>query len=322
MGRATLSNLGIATDRGQKERVDIDRKIRAHLRIPPLPKNMHPEFNRERRQKRAEAIETIYRSKPPNEVAYVDAAGNRHSRYMTIAAVDGGGTLITVATILGKETEIAEEAAIAIACVGTKARYIISDSKTAIQNFSRGRVNPLTTKILTQGVIDRTINIIWTPAHESVSGNEAAHSAARDLYLRAVQDGSAQAEHNREGRLISYQDITEHYRQCRRRFPPPNTALNRGQAMAWRRLQTGVYPNPVLNKHIRSDCEDDKCKKCGARGTLDHIIWECAYSPGRAQNISSREAWETLLRSSDPELQLTAVQLAAEAAGETKPASI
>lgn len=245
-------------------------------------------------------------------MAYVDAAGGSGS-FTVATAVSGRGIPVTAVTLRGRNIEVAEEIAIALACAGTDAKFVISDSKTAIQNFSKGRISPLAARILGQRKLDRKIQIIWTPAHEAVPGNEAAHELARDLYRRAATgplDDRGSGE-----RMLKYGEITQHYRLARRLVSPPDPKLNNRQAVAWRRLQTYTYPHPVMANHMFPEARSDRCNLCGARGTLDHIIWECPYSPGGTHKIGSRDTWETLLRSSDSELQLRLVQLAEEAAG-------
>lgn len=95
------------------------------------------------------------------------------------SVVDGQGAPVSAATIRSRNTETAEELAIALAYVGTKAHFIISDSKTAIWNFGKGRISPEAARVLSGRRLDRKISLIWTPAHTSVPGNEAAHELAR-----------------------------------------------------------------------------------------------------------------------------------------------
>ncbi|KAH7982146.1 hypothetical protein HPB52_003306 [Rhipicephalus sanguineus] len=116
-------------------------------------------------------------------------------------------------------------------------------------------------------------------------------------------------------RLQSYTEIVENYRLLRRVVPPPDKSLNNREAVAWRRLQAGNFVNPVWAYNVQKDDRpNDRCKHCGARGTLDHIIWGCGSSPGAKSNINCREAWEALLRSEEPASQQHAIRLAEEAA--------
>ncbi|KAM7284944.1 hypothetical protein ISCGN_031942 [Ixodes scapularis] len=303
-GRTILAKVGINPHSGPILKAEIKEGIRSWLTIPPLPKNMHPEHNKIKREKRAEAISLRYWELPSEQVAYVDAACGHDGRAVA-AVVDGRGNAVTAVSLRTRSAAVAEEVAVALACVGTEANFIISDSKTAIQNFSGGRISPAAAKILDQRQIARKITLIWTPAHASVPGNEAAHELARGLYHPAGEDPLWQGSGER---MVKYGEITQH---CRLEHP----SLNNTQAVAWRRLQTYTYPHPILVNHMFPDIRSDECTHCGLRGSLDHIIWECSNSPGRALNIASKESWETLLRSSDPELQLRLVRLAEEAAG-------
>ncbi|KAH6926336.1 hypothetical protein HPB50_017324 [Hyalomma asiaticum] len=159
-------------------------------------------------------------------------------------------------------------------------------------------------RVLSGRRLNRKISRIWSPAHTSVPGNEAAHELARALYFR-----------NMDEPLQSYTEITENYRLLRRVVPPPDKSLNNRETVAWRRLQAGNFVNPVWTYHVQKDDRpNDSCKHCGARGTLDHILWEYDSSPGAKSNINCREAWEALLRSKDPASQQQAIRLVVEAA--------
>lgn len=311
-GRAILDMVGLQTDRGPRGKSNIPKDCRENLIISPLPRNMHPIFHAERREKRAQTLIKRFGPMDHKLVAYVDAASGK-SGAAVASVVDGQGAPVSAATIRSRNTETAEELAIALACVGTEAHFIISDSKTAIWNFGKGRISPEAARVLSGRRLNRKISLIWTPAHTSVPGNEAAHELARALYFRVtVEPPDCQ---NMDERLQSYTEIVENYRLLRRVVPPPDKSLNNREAVAWRRLQAGNFVNPVWAYHVQKDDRpNDRCKHCGARGTLDHIIWECGSSPGAKSNINCREAWEALLRSEEPASQQQAIRLAEEAA--------
>ncbi|KAG0443129.1 hypothetical protein HPB47_015258 [Ixodes persulcatus] len=56
-GRHILQTLNINYEGRLGEKHDIPPDIRGHIHIPPLPRNMHPEHNTERRQARAQALD-------------------------------------------------------------------------------------------------------------------------------------------------------------------------------------------------------------------------------------------------------------------------
>ncbi|KAG0425418.1 hypothetical protein HPB47_027415 [Ixodes persulcatus] len=196
---------------------------------------MHPIFNTERREKRAEALIRRFDLMDSKSVAYVDAASGKSGAAVALV-VDGRGAPVSAATIRSRNAETAEE---------------------------------------------------------------AAHELARVLYFRVTVEPPDCR--NMDERLQNYTEIVENYRLQRKQVPPPDKSLSNREAVAWRRLQAGNFINPVWAYHVQiDDRQNDKCKHCGARGTLDHIIWECASSPGAKANINCREAWEALLRSEVP----------------------
>lgn len=86
---------------------------------------------------------------------------------------------MTVASINIRNTLVGKEAAIALACVSTTDKIILSDSKAAVQNFCKGVVCSQTDKLLRRYPSSREVSLIWVPAHEGIPANEAAHSLAR-----------------------------------------------------------------------------------------------------------------------------------------------
>ncbi|XP_077508166.1 uncharacterized protein LOC144119414 [Amblyomma americanum] len=310
-GRTILEWVGIRPESSTHKMVNIPAGIRAKICVPPMPRNMHPVYNKERREHRAKAYERKLKERPADQVAYVDAACGQHGAAVS-AVVDGAGVPTVAASSRTRDANAAEELAIALACVGTKATTILSDSKTAVRNFAKGRISEEAKHVLEARPIERNIEIIWIPAHESIAGNEAAHELARALYHRAAAEQPSRID-MKDG-LISYHEITEHYKLSRRVYPPPDRSLGTEEAIAWRRLQGGNHISPFwVYITISKEENDQYCITCGERGTLDHVIWECAGSPGAEQKIEDREAWETLLRSEDPAKQRQAIRLAAEA---------
>lgn len=73
-----------------------------------------------------------------------------------------------------------------------KIKYVVSDSKSAILNYTRGRILPEASAIRKSGFRSdaRTgkIYLIWAPAHSGLAGNECAHDAARGFTHRAGID--------------------------------------------------------------------------------------------------------------------------------------
>lgn len=236
--------------------------------------------------------------------------------------------------------------AIALAINSTRATTIISDSKSAILNFSKGRISPAAASLLEKTPNQRKILLIWTPAHCGLQGNELAHATARALVNRAVlpttppqppssphktsQESQEQAHviRSHKDRLVTYRDIINHYRLSRCKYPPAHHTLSRKEAVTWRRLQTNTFPSPVSLNRCYPDLYSNLCTLCNSRADLHHMIWSChklqkntnGYNSKsdvdtlRSYKIKTAEQWETVLLSSTPEAQLTAVRMAEAAA--------
>lgn len=262
---------------------------------------------------------------------YVDAAEYTSRDAMALAVVNRQGDCITSGSVWTTDPEVGEEVAIALAMVASsKTKVIVSDSKSAILNYARGCISPEAFRILKSGLTmerDGRIQLIWAPAHSGLAGNECAHDAARGFTDRAdVETPDTEAHSIRRSgrdRLVFYRDIVDHYRLERAKYPAPDKTLSKWQSVAWRRLQTDCFPNPVAYSRCYPGTYSDKCKACGDRADLHHMVWSCplrrndppSSKAGQpAISISSKEQWETALLSSDPGIQTRLVQMATTAA--------
>lgn len=211
--------------------------------------------------------------------------------------------------------------AIALAITGTRASVIISDSKTAMRNYARGRVSTEAAHILRTRSenTSRQVRLVWTPAHSSLPGNEMAHEAARGFCNQADSE-SEEVPSDTWGRdrLWTYQEITQHYRLSRLKLPAAHRSLTRGQSVAWRRLQTFTFPHPALCHRQYPERYQGTCKWCGLpAASLTHMVWACHLKPQSANpgfHISNSEQWEAALLSCIPEVQAAVIQLAEDAA--------
>ncbi|KAG0439853.1 hypothetical protein HPB47_016502 [Ixodes persulcatus] len=190
-GRYILDSLGIAHARTAPAKVALPPAIRESIHIPPIPKNMHPVHNLERRQARAKALHKQYEKS--EDVLYVDAADYASRDAMAFVVVNRQGNSIASGSLRTSEAEVGEEAAIALAMTAsTKIKYVVSDSKSAILYYARGRILPEASAILKSGFRNdaRTgkTYLIWAPAHSGLAGNECAHDAARGFTDRADID--------------------------------------------------------------------------------------------------------------------------------------
>lgn len=319
-GRQILRKLNIGYDAQHVAKKEIKPEIRTQIYVPPLPRNMHPIHNQERRMERAKALHKRFENL--HEIVYVDAADYADQAAMTVVVVNQKGQLLTSGTVLTTTTEIGEEAAISLAIASTQAKVIVSDSKTAIRNFAKGRISNIALKILnSNGTTNiRNIQLVWAPAHSGLPGNENAHQLARGLADQASTNETTEPLTFRTAdrdRMVTYSEILDHYRKGRLYYPEAHKTLNKQQATAWRRIQTGMYANPVLHSYYYPGIQDDKCKHCKQRADLKHIIWSCSKidkSDQRTLIINTPEQWEAALLSSEADIQLQVVRMAEAAA--------
>ncbi|XP_037518344.1 uncharacterized protein LOC119395129 [Rhipicephalus sanguineus] len=250
-GRYILKRLGIGYHAQHGVKLDVPSNVRDKLVVLPFPKNMHPEYHRGRREKRAQDIQKKYGN--CRDAVFVDAARYARRRGFVAAVIDHDNACTTSVTVRTEHVETAEEVAIELAVATTAAEVVISDSQTAVRNFSNGRVSSEALRILLAGKTEnRDVYILWAPAHTtSLAGNEEARGAARGLTDQAATVNIAAASAATSGgewedRLTSFRDITQHYRLARCKFPPPHQKLNKKQAVTWRQLQTRTFPSPAI----------------------------------------------------------------------------
>lgn len=233
---------------------------------------------------------------------------------MTIAVVGYNRNHKVSGSVRTSFAEKAEEAAIAMAIASTSTSLIVSDSQTAVRNFARGRISQIASRILVECKDQRTIEIVWAPAHSSLPGNEAAHQTARGLTDRASGLPWSNGEDDeRFERMTTYRDITQYYRLSRKIYPPAHSSLNKGQAVAWRLLQTHTFPSPVTMNRCVPELHSDKCKFCHNRADLSHILWACPQAPMRGE-FPDGSGWDAALLSSDSQLQARLIQQAEDGA--------
>lgn len=317
-GRNILDTLGLNPSFSQTPCHQLPPHISSKLRVAPMPRNMHPQYNAERRAARAKSILTRLRD-DPHSACFVDAAQYDNSKNFVAVTVDQSGSVRSSLSIPHASADCAEQVAIAHALLDSTHSRIYSDSRAALRAFSSGWVVHEAYRLLR----DRDISphsIIWFPAHteaglDSVTNlNEVAHSHARALTLRAGSDTSSPAPEavlDFRDALLTFNDVTKHFKLGRRAFPPPQRKLSRAQEITLRLLQTQSYPNLALYHHIDPESFPNTCPECGLYGSLSHMLWQCpALTQTTATAFNSQEDWDAALRSQDALVQIRAVQRA------------
>lgn len=300
-GRRILTRIGLNAPGYCLSQNTLPPHIHRLLTVHPLPKNMHPEHHTARRAARAEALHKHYGTR--TDTVYVDAASYSSSPAFAISVVSNSLIPQVIGSVFATSSMEAEEAAIALAISSTSATHIFSDSKTAVRNFTRGRISGAASRLLARiPPLMRPIQILWVPAHAGHPGNEAAHSLARGFVSRA---GQATNWGDARERMVSYHEISLHYREERLRYPPPHKSLTKLQQVTWRQLQSRIFLSPAHLALIHPGLFSPECTLCGApKADFHHILYLCSeLQPPADWQLTDLERWEAAVSSSDPAVQ-------------------
>lgn len=248
----------------------------------------------------------------------MDAASYRGRQAFSIVTIDSNQQITNAASVRARNSEIAEQMAIALALLDDTRDAIYSDSRSAVRAFEKGVISKQALRLLEGKEITHHF-ICWFPAHQGqIEGvppnlNESAHGAARDITYRASPGQLGDDSTENRDTPSTYNEITKYFYLARRIYSLPHPRLNRAQALTLRLLQTNTYPNPCLLHRIYPDIYTDSfCPSCGEISTLEHMLWRCARSHSTVDNNSAR--WDVALRSPLLAEQLWAVQQAHDAA--------
>ncbi|KAG0443399.1 hypothetical protein HPB47_014963 [Ixodes persulcatus] len=311
-GRRILENLGIGYHTQQGHKVTIPIAIRQTIRVDPIPRNVHPEYNRGRREARAKALLNAHSNNVGTR--FVDAAEYEGGSRFAVTVVDSDGETKMSASVTCERAEEVEEITVALALTDPACKTVLCDSRHVIRNFAKGRISLRAARIISQRQVHREpelpTRLLWFPAHvgevseEHRNGNETAHARARELTNRTG-----------DGPYDELQLVTKAFRLARPTLPPPSDKLDRTQAVALRQLQTRTYPNPAQYHRMFPEIyTTDMCKVCRKEvAMLTHMLWDCTKEPHGTNSGTLPPRLSAALCSPSLDDQLWAVQQACEA---------
>ncbi|XP_042149280.1 uncharacterized protein LOC121837649 [Ixodes scapularis] len=192
VGRATLYRLGYTPPAECEQKKRIPLTIRHSIKVAPIPRNMHPIYNKARREARIRALKTQYEHSPDSSFTrYTDASPYPQQPAHAVSVTDAHCKELTAATILTTSIETAEELAIALAATtGNEYITVLTDSQAACRNFLLGRISPTALKVLQNVRQLPELHIVWTPGHESFEGSRAEATAFRRLQTNSYSHGT------------------------------------------------------------------------------------------------------------------------------------
>lgn len=342
-GREILRKIGLRPPQAESYGLEtpaqerINKEVVRKLVILPLPRNVHPERNEERRRARAKVL--IETHADDSQAVYVDAAKHHCKPGIFVLAIIRAtdGQTINACSIRTTSAEQAEEAAIALALrCRPEVTTILSDSRSAITHYSRGYTGTPAAKIL-PNVKTTTTHLRWFPAHMgTVSGrfanrNEEADAVARELACRTTPPRPSEAEETTTANsepLMEFGEILGWYRETRRQLPTPHPGLSRREGVLLRQLQTRTVLTPALARHVNPGLfASVMCSACGdGPATLAHLMWGCGVPVQGNTWDSFPPDIEQCVTSPHQAMQLQAIQrldaaLARQRRTETPPSS-
>ncbi|KAG0420832.1 hypothetical protein HPB47_003256 [Ixodes persulcatus] len=274
-GVASFEKLGIRYERRTGEKVEVLRRVREKLTIANLPSYMHPVHLVERRTARANALGRILEKE---EGIYYTNAARYDRNAMAAAVVDKQGKIVASCSVRTTEPEVAEEVVIALALKQQDAKIVVSDSQMVIRQYAKGRISPVTLRVL-------------GGSRCGPRPHSPGRSRVEPLY-RIVDWGRQTSRVRRHPRLLRRGKVAQ-----------PSGASFRGQETSGSVAATTDRPLPVLASSADGI-------RISARETASYAVQDYTDT----KKITNQENWEALL-CSDLKVKEQVVRQAENAAG-------
>lgn len=246
----------------ENTKLTVPDEIRSRIRVDPLSKNMNPKHNKGRREARAKALTELHAN--DEHARYVDAAEYEREAFAAVVIEASTGATRTAASIRSNEAQRAEELAITLHIADGECHTMLTDSRTAVRNYTKGRICEEAARVL-RGVKfheERKVRIKWFPAHAGKCAsaarnhNETAHATARAITNHAPTTDRP-AWFVVKDCMTNYSEITKTHRLVRTVLPPPHPRLSRAEAFTktTSARTNKVYSNPIQFMHTTPGCK-------------------------------------------------------------------